>query len=235
MSFAHSPKIVTNGLVLALDAGNTKSYPGTGTTWFDKSGNGYNGTLTNGPTFSSANGGSIVFDGTDDYVDTNLSTNFSTSDFTLHAWVYPEFDSATYGRPIITKNGNGSCGIYDFALEYGRISNKFQFIMDGGTANPELYSTTFPKNNWYNVVATREYLGSTNYKCTIYVNGSLNATITGNYTGGNASKTTIGKFIDCALVQNWLGKIEICSVYNRALSAQEVQQNFNALRGRFGI
>ena len=72
MSINYNPRIVTDGLVLLLDAGNTKSYPGTGTTWTDISRNGNNGTLTNGPTFDSANGGSLVFDGVDDYVNWDL-------------------------------------------------------------------------------------------------------------------------------------------------------------------
>ena len=77
MGVAYNPNIVTDGLVLCLDAANKRSYPGTGTTWTDRSANGNNGTLTNGPTFDSANGGSIVFDGTNDYVTTtknNLDT-----------------------------------------------------------------------------------------------------------------------------------------------------------------
>ena len=68
MAFIHSPKLVTNGLVLCLDAANKLSYPGSGTTWYDLSGNANNGTLTNGPTFNSANSGSIVFDYIDDYI-----------------------------------------------------------------------------------------------------------------------------------------------------------------------
>ena len=75
MAFNFSPKIVTNGLVLALDAANTKSYPGSGTVWSDLTPNGNNGALTNGPTFNSANGGSIVFDGTNDYLQ-GVSTNY---------------------------------------------------------------------------------------------------------------------------------------------------------------
>ena len=67
MALHHSPRIVTSGLVLALDAADRNSYPGSGTTWTDLSGNANNGTLTNGPTFNSANGGSIVFDGTNDF------------------------------------------------------------------------------------------------------------------------------------------------------------------------
>ena len=68
MAFNYSPNIITDGLVLYLDAANTKSYPGSGTTWRDLSKSQLNGTLTNGPTFNSSNGGSIVFDGVDDYV-----------------------------------------------------------------------------------------------------------------------------------------------------------------------
>ena len=86
MAFIHSPQIVTSGLVLSLDAGNTKSYPGTGTTWFDKSGNTYNGTLTNGPTFNTANLGSIVFDGVDDYV-TCGTIPFTSNTFTIEVEV----------------------------------------------------------------------------------------------------------------------------------------------------
>ncbi len=87
MSFVHSPKIVTDGLVLALDAGNTKSYTSGSTTWFDKSGNANNGTLTNGPTFSSANGGSIVFDGVDDRVEFGSFGSLPTQG-TIQFWMY---------------------------------------------------------------------------------------------------------------------------------------------------
>ena len=76
MALGHGPTVVTNGLVLALDAADRNSYPGSGTAWTDISGRGNTGTLTNGPTYSSANGGSIVFDGTNDYVDCG-SINFT--------------------------------------------------------------------------------------------------------------------------------------------------------------
>jgi len=81
---AHSPRIITDGLVLCLDAGNPKSYPGSGTTWTDLSGNGNNGTLTNGPTYNSGNLGSLVFDGVNDYV--NLGDLDLPAPFTLSIW-----------------------------------------------------------------------------------------------------------------------------------------------------
>ena len=223
----NTSNIVKDNLVLDLNASNSVSYPTTGTEWRDLSGNGNKGTLTNGPTFDSTTK-SIVFDGTDDYVIGDLNINFSTTDFTIDTLVYPTFDSATYGRPIITKNGVGDgCSTYDFALEFGRVSNKFDIISDGGAGNPSLYTTnTYQKNNWYRVIVTREFLGGTNYKYTLYVNGNVAGTITGNYNGGNGSKIGIGKFIDCSAVQTWLGNIGISRIYNRALSQSEILQNY---------
>jgi hypothetical protein len=87
MATRYSPAIVTSGLVLCLDAANRKSYSGTGTTWSDLSGNNYNGTLTNGPTFNGANGGSIVFDSTDDFV--NVGNIGTITSFTVLVWCYP--------------------------------------------------------------------------------------------------------------------------------------------------
>jgi hypothetical protein len=86
MALAHSPSIVTSGLVLCLDAANPKSYPGSGTTWTDLSGNGNNGTLVNGPTYSSVNGGSIVFDGSNDYISTAYSIG-TVSQQSISCWI----------------------------------------------------------------------------------------------------------------------------------------------------
>lgn len=104
--------IVTNGLVLALDAAKKDSYPGSGTVWRDISGNGNNGTLTNGPTFNSGNGGSIVFDGVDDYVEYGLITQMSNLiNITVSYWYYPTTTNVTKAlggrynnRPAISIN-----------------------------------------------------------------------------------------------------------------------------------
>ena len=109
MSGKSGPDIVENGLVLCLDAANKLSYPRTGTSWTDLSGNSYNGTLTNGPTFNAGNLGSIVFDGVDDYVDTvNTGTTFqfSNTTFTLSLWVKT---NAVSGN-LISKGATASTG-----------------------------------------------------------------------------------------------------------------------------
>ncbi len=106
MGLAHSPRTVTDGLVLALDAGNTKSYPGSGTAWTDLIGSN-NGTLTNGPTYNSDNGGSIVFDGTNDYVTISDDSDFTfgTGDLTVEAWFKPDLSATVTNYHTII-----SCG-----------------------------------------------------------------------------------------------------------------------------
>lgn len=232
MSFAHSPQIVTNGLVLALDAGNTKSYVSGSTTWFDKSGNGNNGTLTNGPTFSSANGGSIVFDGVDDYVNVGNIGNYTTISYTLESFVYPEFDSSLFGKNFMSKST--SCSSTEFTFEYGRQTNKFSFITRDDITL--VSNSTYAKNNWYHVMLSRTNNGNGTYTNTLYVNGALDTSTTVNYNPTSGTGLFgIGSSIGCTNVGYWTGKIAISRVYNRVLSAAEVQQNFNAIRGRFGI
>lgn len=240
MSFAHSPKIVTNGLVLALDAGNTKSYPGTGTTWFDKSGNGYNGTLTNGPTFSSANGGSIVFDGTDDYVTT---TNFylSSSPASILIWFKAGTQTSDAGsvlRPIMQQglfDGNFPSSTQGVEINMIRSGNanvgKLRFAWGGDTDPNYSYLTDsrYDDNKWH--FACNINNGST---FDVYVDGIYLTTKTTHTSVSTSTPVNFGG--DTAnSARKLVGNIAISQIYNRALSASEVQQNFNALRGRFGI
>ena len=89
MGLSHSPRIVTDGLVFCVDAGDKMSYPGAGTTWTDLSKNRNNGTLINGPTFDSANGGSISLDGSNDYISVGSFNEDSSQDLSVMVWVYP--------------------------------------------------------------------------------------------------------------------------------------------------
>jgi hypothetical protein len=233
MSSESGPNLITNGLVLCLDAANPLSYKSGATVWNDLTYNISGGTLTNGPTFSSTNGGSIVFDGTDDFVNIGNIGDYSTISYTLESFIYPEFDSSANGRPFFTKGLNCSQG--EFQVEYGRTSNKFSFL--SSFSRIALTSNlTYPKNNWYHVVITRTNNGNSTYTNRLYVNGILDNTTTVSYptetTNGDLS---IGGNNICSNVSDFLGKITISRIYNRVLSAQEVLQNYNATKSRFGL
>jgi hypothetical protein len=232
MSFSHSPKIVTDGLVLALDAGNIKSYVSGSTTWFDKSGRGNNGTLVNGPTFSSANGGSIIFDGSNDYV---TLTRPVQDDFSLSCWF-----KTTQAGSLPTQWYEGK-GLVD--CEVGSIQNDFGLGIGGGRViygignqaaqvDVSIYSTTLYNDNiWHNAVATR--VKSTGAML-LYVDSVLVASGSAQ-TGSLTAATAMRIGSQQPNVGFFSGNIATGVVYNRALTQAEITQNFNALRGRFGI
>ena len=217
------PNIVTNGLVLNLDAANTKSYPRSGTSWRDLSGLGNNGTLTNGPTFNSANGGSIVFDGVDDYIATNY--NAQLGDFTAIAW----FRSS---NPIVGKG-------YDRILEknyslgfwmgrYNNVANQWGGGILNTTSPTFGIFITLADNNWHFLALRR--LGSTH---TIYGDGISNTNTTTCSTSLLSNTAlTIGTDYSNGYLN---GNIATAQIYNRALSPSEVLQNYNATKTRFGL
>ena len=224
---AHSPSIVMNNLVLCLDAGNSKSYPGSGTTWTDLSGNGNTGTLTNGPTYNSANGGSIAFDGSNDYVNfpgtASGILDFGTGNFSLCCWIKP--GSGISGDGIINKR-SGSRG---YRLDiYSSQGIRMLVVGDAGVvvATNQIYTV----GTWYYVVGVAE-----NNTLKLYINSILQ-TQTATYSGtlSNSSVLEIGR-MDANNAYSLDASVAQASIYNRALSAAEVSQNFNALRGRYGI
>ena len=221
-----------NGLVLCLDAANTKSYPGSGTTWTDLSGRGNTGTLTNGPTYSSANGGSIVFDGVDDYV--NIPFNSTSMDFslaqTICMWMKPTTGSNTSRRNPYNQAYGGS-GTLTYEPD-GSIN--YYFGTNGGNADPYV-----GRNSGFTIAANETTFISvirnqTTNVCNWYKNGVLITTAdAGSYatTANGSSPILIGS----GYAGSFLGNIYDCKVYNRALSAAEVSQNFNANRSRYGL
>jgi hypothetical protein len=226
MALSHSPSIVTDGLVLCLDAANPKSYPGSGTAWNDLSGNAYTGTLTGGPSFSSANGGSIVFDGVDDLVSTSTSYAFGTGQFTIGGW-FKTNGSQPNASTIICVGTAQATTNWQISIDLSGSSQLLTFR--GGTT--QIFSTYNRDDNWTAFSIVRESTGINGLK--IYINSNLNvsATITNNFSevslykiARNRGNTTFYK-----------GNVSSVSIYNRALSAAEVQRNFNALRGRYGI
>ncbi|NBP55511.1 hypothetical protein EBU71_03030, partial [bacterium] len=194
---ATPPAIVTNGLVLNLDAGNSASYPGTGTTWTDLSGNGNNGTLINGPTYSSSNGGSIVFDGTNDSVNIPISSSLQSQYFTLDAWFKLNSIDVVNGSPIFT-------GHYQ---SYGTISGSVLTIYSGqylfqtrlsNTCCQSLYVGTASTNTWVNFTGT--WNGTTKIA---YLNGVQIGTQSTSGTHSQLNNISIGNNSDNIAVGNY--------------------------------
>ena len=215
MGLAHNPRIVTDGLVLCLDAANPKSYPGSGTTWKDLSGNGNDGTLINGPSYSSDNKGVIVLDGVNDYID--ISLNLYTSNYTI-------IGTARYvtigGRTFSGKNNNWLMGHWSSSTVKYYAD---QWVTD--TNNSENSDT-----NWRIYAATGDYSGDS---WAFYVNGQLN---TGPNSGGTNGPNgfRIGRYGPTSGEYS-NSHISNLIVYNRVLTTDEIRQNYNALRGRYGI
>jgi hypothetical protein len=222
MAVSTRNNIVTNGLVLYLDAANSKSYVSGSTTWSDVSGNGRNGTLVNGPTFSSENGGSIVFDGTNDRVNLGNILDFGTNDFTVELWCKKSSAGAQYPKVI-------SKGFYQVS---GWIVMTYVDSLIFAYGNPEqsvLY--TFPytiTNKWIHGVITR-----ISNQVTVYGNATpgTSATVANNLT--SPYNFTIGA--NGIPGEFWGGNVSAVRVYNRALSAQEITQNYNATKTRFNL
>ena len=146
----NGPHIATDGLVLYLDAANIKSYPGSGTTWSDLSGNNNSGTLTNGPTFSTGSLGSIVFDGTDDYLNIPDSTAMQVGDvFTINAWIFPTNLNARYGV-FSTRRGNAA-GSWQFEVGTANGGANRVAVTGVGTWIFETSNDVISPNIWTNI------------------------------------------------------------------------------------
>ena len=236
MGLAHSPSIVTDGLVLCVDAANTKSYPGSGTTWTDISGKGHNGTLINGPTFSSDNMGGIVFDGSNDAVtlSANSDFDFGTGNFTIDG--FANYNSGNF-RTLV-------CSEHYYASGYNgnwiiRVTNTgaLAFASYDGQSNEEYseFSITITSNKWFYFAFVREGTGSN--ECKFYFNGVLVGSMTVSKSLSNAGNEglRIGQDLD-GPNNNFLGKISNVKIYKgKGLTATEVLQNYNSHKGRFGL
>jgi hypothetical protein len=224
MSLSRGPKVVTNGLVLCLDAANKNSYRGTGTTWTDLSGNSNNGTLTNGPTFNSTNMGVIVFDGTNDYVSSFPTQISGVGSKTICAFIYP----TTTSRAGICGIRNSSDG-WVFTINRNASGNLTYFHTTGTAVE---VSAGISINNWVQVCVTYSTITST---VILYKNGyQVGSTATSVSTiVGSSFKGVIGDE-DASITTPFKGNISNLQIYNRDLSATEVLQNYNATKSRFG-
>ena len=232
-TFAAPAGIVTSGLVLNLDAGDTASYPGSGTTWTDLSGSGINGTLVNGPTFDSANGGSLVFDGSNDRVDCTGSITLTAATFIC--WAYRNGNQVTPTQPpglIYSRDGFPANGLnietqannYRLGYNWGNDSAAYNFNTSLNT----------PSLAWF--MAALTVAGGNSSAATFYLcqsSGITTATNTINHPSQTLSNIIIAR--DDPDTRCFKGSIAQALIYNRALTAAEVTQNFNALKSRYGL
>jgi hypothetical protein len=218
MASIGGPNVVDGGLVLSLDAANSLSYPGTGTVWNDLSGNGNNGTLLNGVGYNGSNLGSLVFDGVNDRVDCG---NFSVQYLTVSTWVYKTSSSTNQG--ICRKQTGWAVSQYNGTLQVAPVTS-WTFYNTG---------YTIPLNTWVNIVYTYSGTGTTGSQ-TVYINGSsiYSTTAGSGPITANSNAVRVG-FDD----NNWFwgGRISNTQIYNRALTPQEILQNYNATKSRFNL
>lgn len=224
MAFSYSPRIVTDGLVLYLDAANSRSYVSGSTNWTDLSRSGNNGTLTNSPTFNNSNVGNILFDGTDDYVNIGTQNLGITRDFTISFWAN------------ITKNGvveifNKGYNIPDYGIYLAKLTSN-KLTLQSFSPNMNLETNTIITSGISNYTAVR-----INTNCYWYINGVQDNTqviTSANITQSNLKQWRIGSNFD-VVRPTFGGNIYSFSVYNKGLTQTEVLQNYNATKTRFGL
>ncbi len=212
-------KVNRDGLVMYYDAADIDSTGGGGSTWYDLSGNGYNGTLTNGASFTSTNGGSVLFDGSNDYVETNSSTIIPNglSPFTIEV-LY-----------TMTGSGGGALfGNYGPGYTSGTIWFSGQY---GVYINGAVYASGAPlATGTRHMVSTRNKDGFT----TTYLNGVVSNSGMLTASVSNSQNYRIGTDVN-GTAEPFAGHLYLIRVYNRALNPYEIFENFQANRNRVGL
>ena len=220
MAFNYSPKIVTDGLVLCLDAGNPNSYPVSGNTWKDLSRGRNNGTLVNGPTFSGANGGSLVFDGVNDYVDCGSNKEYIAISGWIKTTTLSSEQCIVSGFMRSTDNVYGNVGIQNGNLVWTRPNKRrytLKLVNDGVWHHFHVYKDL--TNNFI-----------------MYIDGiesPFNTSVGSNRT---SDVSVIGaRKLSGVYSLFFEGDISNVLIYNRILTETEILQNYNATKGRFGL
>jgi hypothetical protein len=247
MGLAHSPSIISDGLIIYLDAANQRSYAGSGTFWYDLSGTGNTAYLINGPSFSGAGGSSVIScDGTNDYIEVidNSSLDFGLNNFTVEYWA--KKTASTVGSDNIWGpnkwNTGASPGTNEWTLSIGNGSvgdgsgDHIEFYIESGSTLYGIRNVNYTfLNTWKQFVGIRSG-GS----LVLYLNGaSIGSTSPSGMTPSTSINNVSGRNlrINNSYLNNLYTKADnsILRIYNRALSATEILQNYNATRKRFGL
>jgi len=232
MGTSGGPNIVTDGLVYDVDASSKRSYPGSGTIWYDLV-NANHGTLTNGPIFTDENLGGIYFDGTDDYVDcgNDASVNIA-GPISIDVWVELKTAPTEAGSVIVTKgNVNGGASTIQYNVHFNTNKAIVWQISDGSSTNSMTTIDTVDTGDWYHICCTHDAANTNSY---VYINGALSLSDTSSIgnLGGTVWDLTIG-YDDYTDRYPYNGIISNVKIYSKTLSSSEVLQNYNALKYRF--
>jgi len=220
------PSIIEDGLQLYLDASNSASYPGSGSTWFDLSGNNRNASLINSPSYNTEANGVLIFNGSNQQA--NLGTWFTFQNFTISTWIKPGTSQKAYADIF----DNNHTGTRNWVCQQNNMNlNQYSFtVLPSNGVSSSTGNFNLNSNTWYNLTVTFD-----NSRVRGYLNGSLFAT-------GNAVTSTSIYSQQNFVIANWAnggrqwnGRIGEFLVYNRALSLQEIEQNFNATKSKFGL
>ena len=229
MARAHSPRIVMDGLVFCVDAANKKSYPGSGTTWTDLIG-GNTGTI-DGATFSGSEMGIFDLDGVNDHVDFSTSSDFAfgTGDYTISYWI--NFDSVNSTETMLDLRNSYSGSSNDGYADYYQDSSGIKYKTWSNVSSTYYTSTaSFSTGIWYNVTALRD---DGTFK--LYINGSLDGS-TSNSNNFPGTKCTFGWNVSNNSGRSIDGQTSLLLIYKgKALTGEEVKQNYNAFRTRYGL
>lgn len=246
MAVNYQNKIVTNGLVLCLDAADRKSYPGSGNTWFDRSGNGNHVTVFNSPTYSTSNGGILILNGTNNYAVTTNTLNLSNTNAVT---IFSMIKVNNYGNSVkilyeLSNNFNSKTNCFVDSFSDDSLGQDFQvFTSSRGNVgyNIGFYNKTLLNDLiWHSHCAIHD-TSQTLKENLVFTDGVLKSELINPASGYSSNNTNnFGNelfYIGCRGGTSLFSPISISCiyVYNRALTPQEIQQNFNATRGRFGI
>ena len=232
---SRASNIISDSLVVHVDAANRSSYSGSGSTWFDLSGNNLNFTLTGSPTHSTNNGGYFTLNGSSQYANLAYDAKLSGASWTVSIWVYLTSTPSNLDT-LIGRHYTGSPQAINYYID---CRTQFQTgsysdnVVNGDALIKSTTTCASSVNVWKNICAT--YNGST---MAIYVNGA-SETSSARTWGGNIN-TASGLSIGCQFISGTPARytdmrVSQAAVYSRTLSSDEVSSNFNALRNRYGV
>jgi hypothetical protein len=234
MAFNYSPKIITDGLVLYLDAANVKSYVSGSTTTYSLTSSS-TGSLVNGTGYSNINGGTWTFDGVDDSISTNPPAFSSTTNsLSFNFWVYPT-GTSTSSQTILGRDTNSAGATPHILIRRTSNLNLTWNYSNGTSAVTMGFSDVFLNNlnKWVNLQITANY---TTGVVNVYRNGIFYSqqTMSTPVFPNTSVPVYISSFVSAGFIP-WTGNIAVTQIYNKELSATEVLQNYNALKGRYGL